>query len=159
MRVVISDPCPASLWVAGKLPAASAEFSTWPGAFGQSSVSFQVSVLAGDPVPVSYWLARNLPLPAAARQTLLEAPCAAARLRAILRLLGGARLRCAGCRTEVGSFLCAKYLSPIRGLRACTGLTVLPMDSAACACWVARACAAHAAAQRWVLLVVVSVFL
>lgn len=57
--------------------------------------------LRGDPAPVSYWLARNLPLPAAARQRLLEAPTAAARLAAILDLLGGAVLCCAGCCTKV----------------------------------------------------------
>lgn len=64
-----------------------------------------VGLFQAEPLQYSYWLAANLPLHDDARQALLEARTAAARLRLEIKWLSSmATLHCIECEAKVGAW-------------------------------------------------------
>lgn len=62
----------------------------------------QARAFQGSPEELSWWLAANLPMQHATRQDLLEAPCAAARLRTEIAHMRKQRgLHCSSCHMQV----------------------------------------------------------
>mmetsp|Transcript_792 Transcript_792/g.2436 ORF Transcript_792/g.2436 Transcript_792/m.2436 type:complete len:350 (+) Transcript_792:158-1207(+) len=74
----------------------------------------RTEVCTGGPVGLSFWLCHALPLDASARQRLLEAPHAAARLHEQVAIMTRLDLRCTGCSSQLCT--ASKVLASAAGL-------------------------------------------